>query len=47
VHTRWTVVAVPTAAAVIVVALVVLEERGLAERNETLPKRNGGSRVIY
>jgi hypothetical protein len=40
----WTVVA---AAAVVVVAVVVSEEGGLAERNETLPKRNGGIRVFY
>jgi hypothetical protein len=37
-----TVVAAAAAAAVVVAAVVVLEKGGLAERNETLPKRNGG-----
>jgi len=39
----WTVVA----AAVVVVAIIVLEEGDLAEKNKTLPKRNGGITVFY
>jgi len=38
----WRVVAAAAAAAV-----AILEEGGLAGRNETLPKRNGGIRVFY
>jgi hypothetical protein len=36
-----TVVAAATAAVVVAAAVVALEKGGLAERNKTLPKRNG------